>query len=953
LRDSLTLYQGHFLDQFFLKDSSPFDEWASLKREALSQRMVIALDLLVNYHERRGELSQAREWLTRLVALMPWEESGHRELIRCLGMDGHWSAAQAQYRSCERILKDDLDLTPSPATENLMEKIQEGERTNTPLLPRMSLAVHKLPQNPPHFVGRGSELDELVRALLSPHRRLVTIVGPGGIGKTRLAQETGRILVGIFVDGVFFIPLSGVSSSEHILTGIADALGYTFQGSGDTLQQLIKYLGEKDILIILDNCEHLLFQTDGEQTTLDRIVTEILANTPNISILATSRERLNLRAEFLFPLKGLPYPPVKEGQIEREGVIYGSYSSIQLFGKIANQVSPDFQLDRNLQPVSQICQWMEGLPLGIELAAARVRYQSCGAIAAQIERDVNTLTTTARDVLSRHQSLSAVFNHSWELLSREERRVLKYLTVFQGGCDLKAAANICGAAPQTMASLVDKSLIQVTDQTRFYMHRVIQQFAAERQVNDPQEEGEARRRHAKYYGDFVQFYAEELRGSKHAHALNNLETDVDNIRAAWSWASEHQDLSIMSLACRGLHQYYDMRSWYQDGARIFKDAAAELCPDLEGVTGTPAERESFAARLWVYHGWFLYRQDQELDAIPILNQCLCVLRVSDDHEGLAAALLVLGHMTKPEMDVRKAYYQESLKESRIVQNFGRMIEAQNAIGVVARLGGNYKISQYALSAGLEISQEYEDRWGESKILNNLGYLARELGNYKQAKEYHLQSLEIKRSFKDLAGVAMCYSNLGMTALKVGELQEARDFFNGCLEIYDRFGNVSAKVFILGNLGQVSFEEGDHSEALRLYQEANTLSEENNFDSNLNRYVLINIGELHLKHEDYQQAWEVFRSVLKVAWEGSYIPQVLEILTHVVEIIYQDDIDLAIELLQVVMDHHQTTVQAKNNAENLLQVYGGNAPEEVQSLEEIINRTYEKLDEIWHEQKKLC
>lgn len=948
LRGALELYQGHFLDQFFLKDSSPFEEWASLERENLSRQMFVAVDLLAKYHERRGEISLARKYASRLVALVPWDEYGHRELIRYLGMEGHWSAAGAQYRSLQRILQEELNLSPGPGTEKFMDQIRDGEHNNTPIAPRLPSPVQNLPPALPHFVGRQSELDDLLEMVLSPDYRLVTLVGPGGIGKTRLAQEAGHILVGLFEHGVYFVPLSGIFSSEDLLTTIAGVLGYTFQGSRDPLRQLLGFIGEKNLLIILDNCEHLLFPPDGENLALDQIIVHILLETPNVKILATSRQRLNLRAEWLFPVDGLPYPPAPNKPGDQISDLVVSFCSVQLFEKIASQVSPRFRLQDHFESVSRICRLMDGLPLGIELAAAWVRHQSPEGIAVRISADYDALQGTARDIPARHRSLSAVFKHSWDLLSQEERQVLERLSVFRGGFDFAAAVQVCGATRQTLVSLVDKSLLQGSLDTRYSMHGIIRQFAAEWLSQDSLMESEVRKGHAEYYGDYINQQAGGLRGAGHTAALKRLQVDVDNIRAAWSWAVEHQDISILSNACAGLHQYYDMQSWFQDGARLFKVAAEAIYPDTGFLSEILSEDQAVAARLRMYQGWFLYRLDRYPEAIPILENSLSILRAAEDLEGLAAGLLVLGHMTERQMETRVAYYQECLQVSRAAQNAGRMIEALNAIGVVSRLGGEFERSQEVLAEGLALCQREGDSWGESKVLNNLGFLTREMGNYQQAKDYHLKSLEIKRAFQDLSGVAMCYSNLGMTAQRLGDLREARDYFQECIAIYDHFGNVSAKVFCLGNLGQVASEAGDYPESLRLHQEAYRTALENQFDSNQHRYTLINLGEIHLKMGDYQNAWEAFQMALQITWEGSYIPQVLEILAHTAELIKPARPDLMAELLQVVKTHPCTTALVRQNADRLVVTLGVDIPEDSRppSLEELIPRLIEIVGEIY-------
>lgn len=948
LCDALSLYEGHFLDQFFLKDSAAFEEWASLRRETLTQRMIVALDLMVNYHEDRGEYALARSYAERLVALMPWEEIAHRTLMRNLALEGQWIAAISQYHACQRALKAELDVLPGSETDELLTEILEAERTQAALVRRDPEIVHNLPPPPTHFVGRENELDELVASLLTPRKTLVTLNGQGGIGKTHLALEAGRMLTGMFPGGVFFVPLAAVLSADHILTSIADALGFVFQGSGDPLRQLVNYLRGKDALIILDNCEHLLPKTDRGQPGLDQVITSIITGAPDVKILATSRERLKLRAEWPITLRGLPYPHSLDWLVMDGAAISESYSSIQLFEKVASQVSTGFQLESSVQAVSRICQLMEGLPLGIELAATWVRYQSCESIAAQLDSDIDALNAPARDMPARHRSLKAVFNHSWNMLSQDECQVLKHLSLFQGGFDLEAASHVSGATHKALASLVDKSMIRMTDLDRYNMHALIQQFAVERLGQDAQEETEARKRYAEYFGELVNLQAEELRGSEHPRAFKLLRADIDNIRSAWGWAVENRDGAILARTCRGLHQFYDMRSWYQDGVNLFQQAAEAISPNNEVMSECPADMDAIAARLRMCQGWFLYSLGRESGARVVLNRCMATLRFFEDHEGLAASLLVLGHMSVGEMDARKAYYQESLEISRAAQNPARMIESLNAIGVVTRLEGDFDRARKALSEGLDLCQRHGDRWGESKILNNLGFLAREMGCYQESRNYHQQSLAIKQVFHDRSGEAMCFSNLGLTALRFGDLEEARTFFQESISIYNDIGNVGSMIFGLDNLGKIAFAEGDLKRALRLHHDVIRIAKGHDVDLMRVRYAFINLGVVLRETEEYHQAWAAFRQALIFARQGGYIPQSLEILTHVAELIRSEQTDRAVELLQVVCSHPWTAVQVRKTAGQLLeslngQVLGESQP---QSLESIIESTLTWVDAIW-------
>ncbi len=371
------------------------------------------------------------------------------------------------------------------------------------------------------------KLKNSASSLSDPNCRLLTLVGPGGIGKTRLAIETAAQSQAVFADGVFFVPLAPVSSTRFIIPVIADAIGFSFQGAGQTdpQTQLFNYLKEKQVLLLIDNLEHLLI----EEGIL--VLAELLTNAPRVKFLATSRESLGLQGEWVFSVRGLPIP---DNEFGPESV---RNTSVELFLQRARRADVGFNATTDDYPmIVRICRLVDGTPLGIELAAAWVRALSCAEIAQEIERGLDFLHVSTRDLPVRHRSMRAVFDHSWKLLTEEEQGVLLQLSVFQGGFQREAAKQVAGAKLPALSSLVAKSLVHRSAEGRYDLHELIRQFAAEHFAEHPEDQAAAKTRHSNYFLTYFALAEARLCSSAQPETLSELISELDNFRGAWDWA---------------------------------------------------------------------------------------------------------------------------------------------------------------------------------------------------------------------------------------------------------------------------------------------------------------------------------------------------------------------------------------------------------------------------------
>jgi len=406
---------------------------------------------------------------------------------------------------------------PTPA------RLAPGETRFATPTPPAGAPRHNLPVQTTPFVGREAELTELGRLLADPGVRLLTILGAGGMGKTRLALEAGAAQLNNFERGVYFVSLAPLDAVEAIVPTVAEALGFSFYEGGEPRQQLLDYLNQKTVLLLMDNFEHLL---DGAG-----LVTEVLETAPDVKVLSTSRARLSVQGEQLFHLSGMDFPDWETPEDALE------YSAVKLFLQSARRVQPGFELAAgDLRYVARICRLVQGMPLGILLAAAWLTMLTPAEVAAEIEASLDFLETDLRDVPERQRSMRAIFDHSWNLLTAREQAVMQALSVFRGGFAREAAQQVAGASLRELRSLVDRSLLQRDPAGRYGIHELLRQYAAEKLRKVPAEDAAARDSHCAYYAGFLQGREAQLLGRGQRQALAEIGAEIENVRTAWDWA---------------------------------------------------------------------------------------------------------------------------------------------------------------------------------------------------------------------------------------------------------------------------------------------------------------------------------------------------------------------------------------------------------------------------------
>ncbi len=674
-----------------------------------------------------------------------------------------------------------------------------------PALRTLSAHPHNLPPQPTPFIGRAEELAEIRSELTRPECRLLTILGPGGIGKTRLATQAAAEQIDSFQNGVYFVPLAPLNTGELLVPAIAEALRFTFYERENPKQQLINYLREKTILLVLDNFEHVTEQAE--------MVSEILASAPRVKILITSRERLNLREEHPYELSGLQLPGY---ETDIEGI-----SSVRLFMQSAERIRPDFELTAQDKPcVARICRLVNGIPLGIELAAGWLRVLSCQDIANEIEVSLDFLETNMRDIPERHRSLRAVFDYSWKLLSQAEKQTLAAFSIFQGAFSREAAEAV--ASPEkrqafwaSITGLVDKSLLKHSSSRNYELHTLMRQYALEKLEESSELSQNFRGKHATYYLNFVTKRNEALQGKNQREALDEVAERLEDIRSALFWAIKAGQWQLMHQSIPCLHMFYITRGRDDECRALFKQALAIL-PD-----NAPAD---IKLRLKVFYATTLVHLSQFEDAQKVLTEQL----ETADPENI---------------------------------NFETALAA-SSLGTVAWVGGEYQKAVKFNQIYLDYQIGTKNQAGISLALDKMGVVAWAMGDLASAKDYFTKSLAIAREYGAPAAIARGLDHVGVVYRDTGEMERAREYFQEAVEISEQISSKLNLAFAINHLAGVVGLSGEPEDAIRLFRKNIDLTREIG-DPRALAYNLFDLGGVLLETDAKEEARSLFDESLAI------------------------------------------------------------------------------------------
>jgi signal transduction histidine kinase/predicted ATPase len=635
------------------------------------------------------------------------------------------------------------------------------------------MVSHELPSQATQFIGRDAEVEKILGLLNDPACRLLTLMGQGGIGKTRLSLEAAQKIFeqhdDIFPQGVIFVPLAPIASAKNIPLAIADALSIHLNDTNTLDIQLINHLKDHQLVLVLDNFEHVM---DGA-----KFVSDLLAGTDHVKILVTSRERLHLTSEQVFILQGMMIPD--SDQIEQ----IEDFDSLVLFQRIAEKMDQRFSITDALKPcVIRICQLVEGMPLAIELAAAWVRALSCETILQELEHSFEILGDTLAHVPKRHRNLRMVFEYSWNLLTSEEQAIFQRLSVFRGGFGLEAAKHVTGATEISLSSFIDKSLLQHNTSDRYQIHELLRQFAEDKLSENPEHITEAHYLHGIYFSDFLFNHRAgfTIFENRNIPVVITIKTELDNIRSMWDWAIEQQQFDMINRASDSLYHYYRLSEACKEATEVLGKAMTKI------ETAKPFQNQDrLLAKLLsmiAYHAKFSSLQEL---AQEVALKGLSLARQLNISDVKARCLVILGDnaLDLGQYDEARQYLEESIE---IYDELGEIYEDQFPhllLALAYRHLGKYELASQSYHDIIIVGKQRNSDSIVAWTLSHLGFLNNILGQFTLAKQ---QNAEAKEIFEDLGitmGILSTNKNLAISYCGMGQYDMARHHFQIALNAY--------------------------------------------------------------------------------------------------------------------------------------------------------------------------
>jgi predicted ATPase/DNA-binding SARP family transcriptional activator len=828
-RQADDLYRGELLSE------DRYEEWTIQLRDHWHERHLSGLEQLAECHARRGKFNLAIEQAERALQLDGNRERPYRQLMIYYWREGEQSKVHQTYQKCVEVFEE-LGVDASSETHTLYQNIQDGNvadleaaypqiesaptpKQSTPTStdvpsPQPSIdRPNNLPRQLTSFIGRESDLSEVKERL--PQTGLLTLTGMGGTGKTRLALKAASEILDNYPDGVWFVDLAPLSDADLVLQTVAAAMSVA-ETSGIALEKtLIEVLQPKQVLLVFDNCEHVL-------SACAALIETLLQQCPDLSILATSREPLNIVGEFTWPVMPLSVPEINHAdplaQLDQS-------EAAQLFLDRVRAIRPQFELSQeNASAVLSVCQQLDGIPLALELAAARVRALPISKLAERLEDRFRLLTAGSRTALPRQQTLKAALDWSYELLSMPEKQLLNRLSIFSGGWSLEAAEAVCGDTEdfdvfELLSALVQKSLVEMHEQATDVRYRLLEtvkqygweRLAAEREVDAHWE------KHSQHYFSLAEVALPELTGADQGQWLNKLALEHGNIRAAmeWFWAMEQSE-KLMNL-CANLGQFWELHGHYSEGRRwldralTHKDTASNI---------VQANTLRWAGTLADDQGDYAVAREFLTDSQGIFQQL-------GDKTGEATVLRMLGQVLRNE--------------------------------------GSFDRSREVFEASLEMHRELGNLNEMGVLHRNLGNVAFDQGNDPVAKVHYEDSLKLHRETGDKIGISHALNNLGIMKFQAQDMDGAKDSYEECIEIYEELGSENSVATTLNNLGIVYFRKKEFDKAREIYSRSVAINQSLGEKITLNR-TLYNLGNVELFDGNFQQALDFFKQSIDICME---------------------------------------------------------------------------------------
>ncbi len=916
LKSAVDLYRGDFLEDFVLPDSADFETWSAAWRGRFQRQALETMDRLAGIALRQHDYAEAESYARRQLALDNLRETAVGQLMQALVGQGQRSAALIAYDEVRQRLDEELGVEPTRALNTLWEQIRLGQSPSVAAQPvsvpapsiqtALTKPAHNLPAPVTPFIGRDAELEQIQRTLVDDEDcRLLTLLGPGGSGKTRLALQAAANLAksasAPFVDGVWFVPLAPVQRPEEVVHVIGGVLHFSFLGGDPAARQLIDFLRPRRLLLLLDNLEQLVGEKSGA------FLTGLLQTAPGVKLLVTSRARLQLAGETVFPVPGLTVPPEEASAGLPEIGRLDRYEGVRLFSERARRMRPDFALSaENGAAVANICRLVSGMPLAIELAASWAGQLEPEEIAAEIARSLDFLETDQYDLPPRQRSLRAVFATSWQMLSEEEKRTINGLSYFAGPVSREAAAEVAGAGLRQLGALLSKSWLTRDDDGRYALHPLLRHFASERLWADPEAGQAVAEAHHEYYLRLASRLAKNVRGPQQVESLALLTRELADLRATWSALVQQGRLEpVVSQLLPALFHQAEAAMRGEELVQLLEEALAQAAEShlrailltarcAFGLVSRPIRFEATgvvlpAFRDYAEEAWSLV-SGEKLPSLGMWGTLLTFVYGSlvDRETAVTAARRVAETMKRKGGDWEKAqalYYLAWLiwwvgpadaraetatiyarQAVALFQAAGDRWEASHALSLLARL--TVRLGRY--DEAIRLSQEAKrelvsmgDLIGAASIDWDLGDVYLLLGQVQEALRAYQEHLEMLESAGQWRAAAYVLSKLSLEASRYGTLEHARAARQRALDLAQELGDDFTRAWSTWEMGEVYRLEGDPLNARLWYDRALGLFAAIN-DPHFPSFYHRGLGDLALGVTDYAEARQQFSQSLLLA-----------------------------------------------------------------------------------------
>jgi predicted ATPase/DNA-binding SARP family transcriptional activator len=996
---AVELYRGDFLEDFSLPDSGEFESWADIWRSYFRRQVLEALDRLAAIAMHQQDYVRAESCARRQLALDDLRETAVGHLMQALAGQGQRNAALIAYDEARLRLHMELGVEPAAELSELWNQVRAGEigtlaedaslEVAPSTQPADTKPVYNLPTPATPFIGRHTEVEQVKSLITKDDLRLLTLSGLGGIGKTRLSIQAASEVGEAFPDGVFFVPLASVQSEDTLIPAVAKAIDFTFYGDEQPRRQLLDYLHERQLLLILDNFEHLL-KASG-------LVGEIIANAPGVKLVVTSRIRLNMQVEQLYPVGGMRIPDVVETAAWDDPVEQAKpFSAMQLFVEAARRVQPNFALTKgNTLSVREICQLVQGMPLALELAAAWAELLSPDEIAAEITRSLNFLETNQFDMPDRQHSIRAVFESSQKLLSKAELDAFLSLCVFVGSFSRNAAQQVSEASLRMLLGLANKSWLQQTDAGRFQLHELMRQYGEEQLKVDEPAWREANNRHADYFTCFVSDQSLRMRSPEQVAGVKALAEEIDgNIKKAWDWlVSERRWNDLIGSMLLGLFHFgeicaYDLIPWLRS-ARLASASEntteGRLAYAIFGTLELDYEYTDPYERLGLI--WQMVNQYDLVEAMGFWFVLLALLvrqtyLTSDFDDQLEASITRLREQKLHWQLGISLYFHANRRD--FVQDEAGLMEAAKIFkdmgviyeqGMVAELLAvhNYR-RRHPLAEVTNYYEQARQFFGKLKgytsrmgmILTGLAEIYLQQGKYEQVFALYEQE---KRELERMGQMRALASNEHwecLIAARYSTYEHALRLREHYLELLRKLGSQSNLAWGLFELGDVHRIFGEPEKAMDLYEQARPMFEKMNMVLALG-YDQRARGDLDLAEKRYSDAlahyqkfdaysredyhlWSMAQSRSRIALANAYLGNIEQarldiqsalkqtydiredvlalqaMLAEAVCLVQEKNLEAAIELASFLEHHPASWNETKQHAFGVLEIASRSLPE---------------------------